>query len=118
MTVTYKCNRCGPHNLPTPVPGKVHRYDDPDPGAWQAFIDAMCSGERFECDEEMYYYWLEVLPPVFMHREITFLPGHEGHLMRVDFGFAEGAEPVTVFWRSPDRTRFFGQRTTFMNPYG
>ena len=82
---------------------------------WAEFIKVMHSGEVFECDEAMYFYWLEVLPPIFMFETITWLPGHEGHGMRVDFGFAEGAEPITVFWRSLDKKRFFGQRTKKMN---
>jgi len=82
---------------------------------WGEFIKAMHSGEQFECDEEMYFYWLEVLPPIFMFQAIDFLPGHEGHRMKVDFGFAEGADCVTVFWRSPDKKRCFGQRTKKMN---
>ena len=28
---------------------------------WQEFIEAMHSGDKFEIDEEMYFYWLEVL---------------------------------------------------------
>lgn len=78
---------------------------------WKEFIEIMNSGERFEVDEEMYYYWLEVLPPIFMYQHIDFLPGHEGHKMQVDFGFAEGCEYITVFFRSPDGKQFFGQRT-------
>ena len=35
-------------------------------GEKSAFLAAMHSGEPFECDEEMFYYWLEVLPPVYM----------------------------------------------------
>lgn len=84
---------------------------------WQDFIKAMNSGERFQVDEEMFYYWLEVLPPVFMNREITFLPGHEGHRMYVSFGFAEGAEPITVFWVDPSDKHFYGQQTKKINPY-
>ena len=90
---------------------------------WTEFIKVMHSGEIFEADEEMAYYWLEVLPPVFMGRDILFLPGHEGHPMRVWFGFAEGAEPITVFWRNLYKNphekaeyRYFGQRTNKINP--
>jgi len=82
---------------------------------WQEFIRVMHSGQPFEVDEEMWEYWLEVLPPVLMNKEITFMPGHEGHPVKVDFGFAEGNEQVTVFWRSPDGKRYFGQRTARVN---
>lgn len=95
---------------------KVYKYSDKGE-AWNEFIQAMHSGGQFECDEEMYFYWLEVLPPIFMYKNIDYLPGHEGHHMWVDFGFAEGWEPITVFWQDPQKTRFFGQRTTKINPY-
>ncbi len=95
--------------------GKVYRRGECHGEEWTEFIKAMHSGKVFECDEEMYFYWLEVLPPIFMGGQINFLPGHEGHAMHVDFGFAEGAEPITVFWRSLDGKRFFGQRTKKIN---
>lgn len=94
--------------------GKVFKYDDPAPGAWTAFIDAMRYGETIEIDEDMYFYWLEVLPPVFMDKPISF--PDKNHPIRYDFGFAEGAEPITLFWRSPDRQRFFCRRSDIMNP--
>jgi hypothetical protein len=84
----------------------IHSREDKSEGAWSRFIEAMHSGEEVEVDEEMYYYWLEALPPVFMYKVI------DGK--RYEFGFAEGAEPVTVFWRKDGR--FFCRRTTIMNP--
>lgn len=90
----------------------VHKYGDRTPGAWDRFIAAMHSGQQFECDEEMWYYWLEVLPPVHMGRNVI-LP--DGQQLRAAFGFAEGAEPVTVFWKFAGR--YFGCRTKTMNPY-
>ena len=82
---------------------------------WKEFIVVMHSGEKFECNEKMCFYWLEVLPPIFMYQKIDFLPGHEGKPAHVDFGFAEGCDLVTVFWRSLDKKRFFGQRTKKQN---
>ncbi|MCP4262791.1 MAG: DUF1419 domain-containing protein [Planctomycetes bacterium] len=84
---------------------------------WQEFITAMHSGERFQVDRDMWYYWLEVLPPILMNEDITFLPGYEGHPMFVNFGFAEGTEPITVFWTNADNTKYFGQRTKKINPW-
>ena len=112
----------------------LYKYDC-TPGNWKEFIAVMQSGQRFEIDEKMFYYWLEVLPPVFMNREIDYLPGHEvnvrksnvcqveidylpgheGRRQRVDFGFAEGAEAITVFWRDLEKRRFYGQRTNKIN---
>jgi hypothetical protein len=87
---------------------------------WKEFIRVMQSGKEFEVDEEMWDYWLEVLPPVLMNRKITFIPldpeNPVKRTMVIDFGFAEGAEHITMFWRSPDGKRFFGQRTTMIAP--
>lgn len=91
---------------------RVFKYDDPTPGAWDEFIKAMHSKEIFECDEEMFNYWLGVLPPVHMARNVVLPNGKE---VRASFGFAEGAEEVTVFWRFAER--FFGCRTSTVNPY-
>ena len=94
---------------------KVYRKSECKAEKWKEFIKAMHSGNEFEVDAEMFDYWLGVLPPVFMGRTITWVPCHEGHPMKVDFGFAEGAESITVFWRSLDGKRFFGQRTHKIN---
>lgn len=90
----------------------VYRYSDKTPGAWDAFIAAMHSGQPFECDEEMWYYWLEVLPPAWMRRQVV-LP--DGTRVLAAFGFAEGAEQVTAFYRKDGR--FCGCRTSEMNPH-
>ena len=86
----------------------VFRYED-----WQggdgAFLQAMHSGEPFECDDEMYYYWLEVLPPRYLKNPVT-LPN--GSQVRCNFGFAEGEELITAFWQ--DGERYFGCRTNIM----
>lgn len=89
---------------------KVHRYEDKTPGAWAEFIAAMHSAEPFECDDEMYYYWLEVLPPVYMGRTVKLA---NGETRRVHFGFAEGADVITAFWQQGDR--YFGCRTNDIN---
>jgi hypothetical protein len=91
---------------------RVFRYDDPAPDAWGQFLTAMHSGQRFECDEEMYFYWLEVLPPAWMNRTVTL----DGVPVRTHFGFAEGYDCVTAFWKQGGR--YFGQRTTILNPWG
>ena len=47
------------------------------------FVGRMHSGERIAIDDEMFDYFLEVLPPVRMFSN--------------GFGFAEGAEPIVRF---------------------
>ena len=112
---------------------KVHRYGDKTPGAREEFLKAMHSGEQFECDAEMYYDFLEVLPPVFMGKNIEF---PDGQKVRARFGFAEGEEFITAFWMTGKEriierpeggvicslhlegepgARYFGRRTNLMN---
>ena len=62
---------------------------------WAETIKAMDSGEVFECEEAVYWYFLEVLPPIYQRG--------------TEFGFAEGSEPVTKFWIKGGR--YFGKRT-------
>lgn len=83
----------------------VHKYDDATPGAWKAFIKVMRSGEVFECDRAMYWYWLEVLPPVWMNRPLKV----DGHGTVSTFGFAEGDVPCVAFWQKGNR--YFGVQT-------
>lgn len=78
---------------------------------WKEFIEAMHSGGILEIDREMFMYWLEVLPPVYMHEEIEI----EGRKVLCSFGFAEGRELITDFWR--EHGKFFCKGSARMNPY-
>lgn len=81
------------------------------------FVQRSAAGERLEIDEEMFGYWLDVLPPVYMARtvELPLQPGDAAPVrVRASFGFAEGAESITAFWttrRPGETTRYFAQRT-------
>lgn len=88
--------------------GKVYSCDN-----WDEMITATNSGEKFECTEDVFDYFLEVLPPVFMSKRIT-LP--DGEVVKASFGFAEGAETITAFWKSGGK--YYGCKTNVMNPYG
>ena len=77
-----------------------------------AFLEAMHSGQPFEMDEESWYYWLEVLPPVYMGRTVK-LPS--GEKVRASFGFAEGEEHITAFWKQGGK--FMGCQTNQLNTY-
>jgi hypothetical protein len=121
----WKCKSCGHENWSTERPQPIEWNDGHvchfvrdheiiyklkcSGDQWQEFIFAMHSGARFEIDKEMFDYWRSVLPPIFLH-EIVKLP--QGEVL-ASFGFAEGAEPITVFWR--DRGRYYGQRTDKIN---
>jgi len=79
-------------------------------------IEARDSGQVIEVDEDVYWYFLEVLPPAYMGRTVK-LPN--GTMQRADFGFAEGYEPITAFWQigansSPNR-QYFCCKTEEMN---
>ena len=66
---------------------------------WQDTLDGMDSGQTVEVDQEVFDYFLEVLPPVFMSKTFTF---KDGLCVRASFGFAEGWEPIKVFWATPE----------------
>lgn len=79
---------------------------------WSAFIAAMNAGELCRIDEGIYDYFLAVLPPQYMFREAELVSGRK---VRADFGFAEGAETITAFWRergADGAAAFYCQNTT------
>ena len=87
---------------------------------WSEFIAKMHSGDALEVDSEIFYYFLEVLPPVFMGRTIRG--------QRYSFGMAEGEETIVGFWKvkslfpavyPPDGMRYFCRDLGIMNrPWG
>ncbi len=91
----------------TPI---VHRFKEDQGEEWCAFLNARERGEQVEIDEAMFYYWLEVLPPVYQSKKMV-VGGKE---RLVSFGFAEGSERITAFWR--EGNRYFCQRTNEIHP--
>ena len=79
--------------------------------AWDEMIRQMHSGEQIRISEEVFNYFLDVLPPVFMNRRFNF---KDGQSVKESFGFAEGAENVVIFWQ--DGTEHFCRQSTMMNP--
>ncbi len=73
------------------------------------------AGSIVEIDEEMYYYFLEVLPPAWMNKTVT-MP--DGRTQYTSFGFAEGWEKVTAFWstKTNGQRHYFAQQTNILNP--
>lgn len=62
----------------------------PEHETWEAAMVRMAAAsEPAEIDEETYFWFLEVLPPRFMAGSY--------------FGFAEGAEPIRLFWKRNGR---------------
>ena len=80
-----------------------------DQQTFSAFIDARDRGQRCEISQALYDYFLDVLPPVLTNVQLV-----DGTRVRADFGFAEGAERITAFWRArtPFGFRFYAQHTT------
>ena len=89
---------------------KVHKFAD----GLLPYLTALDAGE-VEIDTEMYYYWLEVLPPVFMGRTITM----NGSRRRVEFAFAEGTEQMVLFFYRKDsdtgEDHFYAVRSIYRN---
>lgn len=89
------------------------REEANDPALWAEFLVEMgTEGKHVEITEAMWYYWLECLPPVFMTEHVAY-PAGSMDFRFYDFGFAEGAEPVVLFWR--EGHRFFCMRSDRMN---
>jgi hypothetical protein len=80
---------------------------------FQEFIQKRDEGRRCLIDKGMFYYFLEVLPPRFMGREVELVDGSK---RMAAFGFAEGAERITAFWE--DGGHFFAQHTKLISSGG
>lgn len=81
-----------------------------------ALYKELDGGGIAEIDEETFYDFLEVLPPAWMNRRITMPDGRE---QKTDFGFAEGWENVTAFWKHREEDgnlHYYCQRTNILNP--
>ena len=78
-----------------------------------AYLNAVDSDQTIEITRDTYEYFLEVLPPVYLLRTVAI----DGHPRIVDFGFADGCERITAFWREQrnGETRYFCQRTCQLN---
>ena len=75
--------------------------------AWDACIVGLDSGRVVEVNEEVFDYFLEVLPPKSMGKLVE-VPGWA--TVRTSYGFAEGWEPIKYFWTIKDKDRRAGER--------
>jgi hypothetical protein len=73
---------------------------------WEAFMKAVHAGERCQIDQDIYDYFLDVLPPKFMYAPVELVNGER---ITAAFGFAEGAMQVIAFWRG--EANYFAQQT-------
>ena len=75
---------------------------EPKEDATESYIRRLTEGKpSAEIDEETYWHYLEVLPPKFLRH--TF------------FAFAEGMEPLRLFWRNRDR--YFARQLSWSETY-
>jgi hypothetical protein len=65
----------------------------------------------------MFDYWLEVLPPVYLHAVVPVIIDGVTYNKRCSFGFAEGRETIVDFWRNMDDDKgiYFCKRSNRLN---
>lgn len=78
---------------------------------WKEMLEAMDSGKQVEVGEDVFDYFLEVLPPVFMFKKFTF---KDGQTVKASYGFAEGCEPIRVFWSEGGKS--YCRKSEVLNP--
>ena len=86
---------------------KVYTYEND----LKEYIAARDRGETCQIDEEMFYYFLDVLPPIYMNR-VHIIDTIKGLTRRCSFGFAEGTKPIIDFWRV--RSDYYSKRSNRM----
>jgi len=90
--------------IPTDQDNHVYAYETTSGDDWARFIAEIHAGDNaIEMDNEMYFYWLEGLPPIYMGRSgagrDSLAPLGASGL----FGFAEGRENIVDFWEQGKR---------------
>ena len=88
---------------------KVYTYENDLP----EYIKALDRGDVCRVDEEMFYYFLEVLPPQYMNKLVEVEIDGVKYMKRCSFGFAEGAEFITDYWRGGEGV-YFAKRSRRM----
>jgi len=77
---------------------------------FKLYVEKIERGYTLEITEELFNYWLNVLPPVWMRRNFTF---KDGLNIPASFAFAEGSENLVIFWR--DGKKFFARKSNILN---
>ena len=100
----------------------IYSYDQSTPEQWKEFIQRLNNYEALVIDESMFYYWLEILPPVYMgEKQIINIDGVT-YPKQCSFGFAEGREHIVDFWGEGNKDEqgnkvYFCKRSTRMNKW-
>jgi len=88
---------------------QIYTYEDD----FKDFISAKDKGELCRIDEEMWYYFLEVLPPIYMGERQDVVIDGVTFSRYCSFGFAEGYEEITDFWK--DGACYYCKKSNRMN---
>jgi len=79
---------------------------------FKEYLRELDAGKVVEIDDEMFSYWLEVLPPVYMNGPVLSIAGLGPR--RCSFGFREGdaspSNPVTHFWKEGGKLYAWSER--------
>ena len=78
---------------------KIYTYEKD----FNEFVRAINAKEACLIDEEMFYYWLEVLPPIYMNKKQLVDVDGVKYVKDCSFGFAEGREYIIDFWHTGDK---------------
>jgi hypothetical protein len=73
---------------------RVYSYEND----FKDFVRDSAERKPLLIDSDMMYYWLEVLPPVYMNKVQTVKIDGVTFNKQCSFGFAEGTEYITDFW--------------------
>ena len=87
----------------------------------EAYSAALDRGEVCQVDEDLFYWYLEVLPPVYMGRDRFVEIDGVKFVKHCSFGFAEGRDFITDFWVNKDGSHItarFAKKSKQMNPWG
>jgi len=79
--------------ISTPVTPVLYYKDDFD-----VFCELIQERQPVLIDEEMFQYWMEVLPPVYMSKPQKVIIDGVSYVRNCSFGFAEGRDYIVDFW--------------------
>jgi hypothetical protein len=99
-----RCPTCNPRPLEYDLTTVYTRETRP------GFFEALGRGDRVQVDQQIFDWFLDILPPVFMGRVVDLIDGSSQYAL---YGFAEGAAIITAFWSS--KQRFYAQYTNRMS---
>lgn len=89
---------------------KIYTYEND----FKEYVEAVNAGLVCRIDENIFDYFLEVLPPVYMDKIKDVEIDGVKYPKRCSFGFAEGWEAVIDFWRADGA--YYAKKSKRLNP--